>query len=90
MASRWGSDPVSIGECGAARFDRFAYARNFVRRKVVDDDDIVALELGARPDEVFATHSRERRPHLLLSDRMARVICYMARVICYYAPGLTT
>ena len=44
MASRWGSDPVSIGECGAARFDRLAYARNFVRRKVVDDDDVVALE----------------------------------------------
>jgi len=47
MASRWGSDPVSIGaDSGVwrARFDRLAYARNFVRRKVVDDDDIVALE----------------------------------------------
>jgi hypothetical protein len=47
MAFRWGSDPVSIGaiaECGAARFDRFAYARNFVRREVVDDDDVIALE----------------------------------------------
>ena len=85
MASRWGSDPVSIGaDSGvwrrALRSPRVG--QDFVRRKVVDDDHIVALELGARPDEVFATHSRERRPHLLLSDRVARVICY-------YAHGLT-
>jgi hypothetical protein len=33
-----------IAECGAARFDRLVNARNFVRRKVVDDDDVVALE----------------------------------------------
>jgi hypothetical protein len=86
MASRWGSDPVSIGaDSGvwrrALRSPRVR--QDFVRRKVVDDDHSVALELGARPDEVFATHSRERRPHLLLSDRVARVICYCA-------PGLTT
>jgi hypothetical protein len=30
--------------CAAARFDRLAYARNFARRKVVDDDDLVAIE----------------------------------------------
>ena len=62
MASRWGSDPVSIGaDSGvwrrALRSPRVG--QDFVRRKVVDDDHIVALELGARPDEVFATHSRE-------------------------------
>jgi hypothetical protein len=33
-----------MAECGAARFDRLAYARNVVRRKVGDDDDVVALE----------------------------------------------
>jgi hypothetical protein len=32
-----------IAERGAARFDRFTDARNFVRREVVDDDDVIAL-----------------------------------------------
>ena len=44
MGFRSGEYWGQIAECGAARFDRLAYARNFVRRKVVDDDDIVALE----------------------------------------------
>jgi hypothetical protein len=45
--AEWHLDGVQrgqIAECGAARFDRLAYARNFVRRKVVVDDDVVALE----------------------------------------------
>jgi hypothetical protein len=65
-----GSDPVSIGaDSGvwrrALRSPRVR--QDFVRRKVVDDDDIVALELGARPDEVFATH---RRRVLLMNARL--------------------
>jgi hypothetical protein len=44
MGFRSGEYWGQIAECGAARFDRLAYARNFVRRKVVDGDDVVALE----------------------------------------------
>jgi hypothetical protein len=44
MGFRSGEVLGQIAECGAARFDRLAYARNFVRRKVVDDDDVVAVE----------------------------------------------
>ena len=32
-----------IAECAAARFERLAYARNFARRKAVDDDDFVVF-----------------------------------------------
>ena len=35
---------------GAARFNRFAYASRFVRRKIVDHDDILALEGRHRAD----------------------------------------
>ena len=33
-----------IAKRGSARFNRFAYASNFMRRKIVDHDDILALE----------------------------------------------
>jgi len=84
MASRWGSDPVSIGaDSGvwrrALRSPRVG--QDFVRRKVVDDDHIVALELGARPDEVFATHSRERRPHLAFERSRGAWVTSMERAI---------
>jgi hypothetical protein len=33
-----------IAKRSSARFNRFAYASNFMRRKIVDHDDILALE----------------------------------------------
>ena len=41
-----GFGPVIIGqitECGAAPLDRLAHARNFARRKAVDDADFVVF-----------------------------------------------
>jgi len=38
-----GSRRGQIAECAAARFERLAYARNFARRKAVDDDDFVVF-----------------------------------------------
>ena len=37
-----------IAKRSAARFNRFAYASSFVRRKIVDHDDILALEGGGQ------------------------------------------
>jgi|tagenome__1003787_1003787.scaffolds.fasta_scaffold4362069_1 hypothetical protein len=55
MAFRWDSGSVSIGaDSGAWRraLQSLHDARNFVRREVVDDDDVIALERCTTPQEV--------------------------------------
>src|SRR5262249_268853 len=53
-----------IAKRSAARFNRFAYASSFVRRKIVDHDDILALEGGGQTlssgecDELIAPASK--------------------------------
>ena len=44
MGLRSGRVLGQIAKRSAARFNRFAYASRFVRRKIVDHDDILALE----------------------------------------------
>src|SRR5262249_16936855 len=53
--TEWHLDGVQVGRVlgqiakrDAARFNRLTNASRFVRRKIVDHDDILAFEVGAR------------------------------------------
>src|SRR5262249_27437662 len=66
-----------IAKRSAARFDRFAYASRFVRRKIVDHDDILALEgrgqtlfdVGQKLGSIHWTINSARRSHAIAAKR---------------------
>jgi hypothetical protein len=89
MASRWGSDPVSIGEIDKSRascFDRFADARNLMRGETIHDHYVPALE---RRSQTAFDISQERPsgrlpPRAPLSSRAMT----LPRISAEYAFGI--